>query len=79
MNSRIGIAVVGLGFLLAACGSTTSDRAVSGAAIGAAGGAIAGAFLGAPAFGAAAGALAGSVTGVATSASQVDFGKPVWE
>ena len=41
MRPRLGFTVIALGLLLAGCGSTTGDRAVSGAGIGAAaGGAI---------------------------------------
>lgn len=79
MMSRIGIAVVGLAFLLAACGATPTDRAVTGAGIGAAGGAIVGALVGAPLIGAGIGAAAGATAGAVTSPSQVDLGKPVWE
>lgn len=79
MRSRLGFAVVGLGFLVAACGSTPGDRALSGAGIGAASGAVLGAFFGAPGLGAAAGAAAGGMAGAVTTPSQVDLGKPVWE
>ncbi|HEY5208324.1 MAG TPA: glycine zipper family protein [Stellaceae bacterium] len=79
MVSRLGFAVVGLGLLVSACGYTTSDRALSGAGIGAVGGAVVGAMVGAPLAGAAIGAAAGGVTGAATTPSQVDLGKPVWE
>lgn len=80
MVSRIGvIGVLALSFLVAGCGSNPGDRAVTGAGLGAAGGAIIGAFFGAPAIGAAAGAAAGGAAGAATTPSQVDLGKPVWE
>jgi osmotically inducible lipoprotein OsmB len=80
MVSRIGfVAALALSLLVAACGSNPADRAVTGAGLGAAGGAIIGAFFGAPAIGAAAGAAAGGAAGAATTPSQVDLGKPVWE
>jgi osmotically inducible lipoprotein OsmB len=79
MISRMSIAVVGLGLLVAACGTTPGDRAITGAGIGAASGAVIGAMVGAPLVGAAIGAAAGGATGVATAPSQVDLGKPVWE
>jgi hypothetical protein len=79
MVSRLGLAVVGLSFLVAACGETPGDRALSGAGIGAVGGAVVGAMVGAPLAGAAIGAAAGGVTGAVTTPSQVDLGKPVWE
>ena len=79
MRLQIGAAIVVLGLLLSACGSSPGDRALSGAGIGAAGGAIAGAFLGAPLLGAAAGAAVGGAVGASTTPSQVDLGKPVWQ
>jgi len=79
MVTRTGLAMIGIALLLAACGSTPGDRAVSGAAIGAAGGAVVGAIVGAPLAGAAIGAAAGGATGAVTTPSQVDLGKPVWE
>jgi osmotically inducible lipoprotein OsmB len=79
MHPRLGLGVVALALLLAGCGSTTGDRAVSGAGIGAAAGAITGAFVGAPLTGAAIGAAAGGAIGAATNPSQVDLGKPVWQ
>ncbi len=65
-------------FLLAACGHTTGDRALSGAGIGAAGGAVAGALVGAPATGALIGAGVGAATGALTSPSQINLGRPIW-
>lgn len=64
---------------LAGCGTTTFDRATSGAGTGAAIGAIVGAVtpIG-PAIGALAGAGIGGTVGAGTSASQVYLGKPVW-
>jgi osmotically inducible lipoprotein OsmB len=79
MRPRLGFTVIALGLLLAGCGSTTGDRAVSGAGIGAAAGAVGGALIGAPLVGAAIGAAAGGAIGAATQPSQVDLGKPVWK
>jgi osmotically inducible lipoprotein OsmB len=79
MRLHLGFAIVGLALLVSACGVTPGNRALSGAAIGAAGGAVIGAMVGAPGVGAAIGAAAGGVTGAATSPSQVDLGRPVWE
>lgn len=59
--------------MLSACGTTTSDRAVSGAGIGAGIG-----LLGGPP-GVVVGALVGGAAGAATSPSQIDLGRPVWE
>jgi hypothetical protein len=64
--------------LMAGCGSSTGDRALSGGGIGAATGAVGGALLGAPLAGAAIGGAAGAATGALTSPNQIDLGKPVW-
>lgn len=58
--------------MLAACGTTTGDRTLSGAGIGAGIG-----LLGGPP-GVVVGALAGGAVGAATSPSQIDLGRPVW-
>jgi osmotically inducible lipoprotein OsmB len=79
MRLHVYAVVLALGLSLAACGTTTTDRAVSGAGIGAAAGAVGGALIGAPLVGAAIGAAAGGTIGAATQPSQVDLGKPVWK
>jgi hypothetical protein len=63
---------------LTACGTSTSDRALSGGAIGAGVGAVGGALLGAPLGGALIGGAVGAGTGAFTSADQVYLGRPVW-
>ena len=60
---------------LSACGSSTSDRAISGAGIGAGVGAVGGLLVGAPLKGAAIGAGTGAVT----DEDDVDLGKPAWK
>ena len=70
----MGIAMLGL----AACGTTTQDRALSGGGIGAGAGALGGALVGAPVAGALLGGAAGAAGGALTNPSQVDLGKPVW-
>jgi len=76
---KLGIVVLGVPFLLAACGDTTEDRAVSGAGIGAATGAIIGAVTGiGPLGGALIGGAVGATAGAVTDSSQVSLGKPVW-
>jgi len=78
-RSKTKFLIAGLPLVLAACGTTTEDRALSGAAIGAAGGAVIGAFTGiGPAAGAAIGGAVGGGTGALTQPSQVDLGKPLW-
>jgi osmotically inducible lipoprotein OsmB len=65
--------------LLAACGTSTTDRALSGGAIGAGAGALGGAVLGgSPVTGALLGGAAGAAAGGLTDSSDVDLGKPVW-
>lgn len=71
------IATVGL---LAACGSTRTDRALSGAGIGAGAGAVGGAVLGGdPVTGAVVGGALGAGAGAATRQDEVDLGRPVWK
>ena len=77
---RISMIVLGgAALLLAACGQTPTDRALSGAGFGAAGGALLGAVVGAPAIGALAGGAVGATAGAATDPSQVYLGQPVWK
>jgi hypothetical protein len=63
---------------VAACGETTSDRALSGAGIGAGVGAVGGLLVGAPAQGAVIGAVVGGGTGAITSSEQINLGRPIW-
>lgn len=66
-------------FMLAGCGETTSDRALSGAGIGAAAGALGGAAVGGnPATGAVLGGAAGAAAGGLTKSKDVDLGTPLW-
>lgn len=76
--TRIAIpAVLALG--LAACGSSTGDRAISGGAIGAGAGAAVGAITGGSAVGGALlGGAAGAAAGALTKDRDVNLGKPVW-
>jgi osmotically inducible lipoprotein OsmB len=77
---RVSIAAaLGAALLLAACGQTPTDRAVTGAGIGAASGAIVGALVGAPAIGALVGAAGGASVGAATDPSEIYLGKPVYK
>ncbi|MEM7497517.1 MAG: hypothetical protein AAF371_05940 [Pseudomonadota bacterium] len=65
--------ILGLG-VLAACGNTPGERALTGAGIGAGVGAAAGAIGGAPGVGAAAGAAAGGAIGGLTDRADLDLG-----
>jgi hypothetical protein len=79
MTLRSGLAIVVATLLLAGCGTSTSDRAISGGAIGAAGGAVLGSLVGAPLAGAALGGAGGAAVGGLTSPSDVDLGRPIWK
>lgn len=63
---------------LGACGSSTSDRALSGAGIGAGAGALGGALTGNPVEGALIGGAIGAATGALTKEDQINLGKPAW-
>ncbi len=77
---RVSMALVlGAALMLAACGQTPTDRAVTGAGLGAAGGAMVGALVGAPAIGALVGAAGGATVGAATDSSEIYLGKPVYK
>jgi osmotically inducible lipoprotein OsmB len=64
------LALVGTALGLAACGTSQTDRALSGAAIGGAAGAV----VDRPLLGAAGGAAAGALT----DADDVNLGEPIW-
>lgn len=61
-----------------ACGTTLTDRALSGGAIGAGVGTVGGALLGMPVAGAILGGTAGAIAGAGTLPEHVNLGKPVW-
>jgi hypothetical protein len=76
----ISTAMVAALTFLAACGETTSDRAISGGAIGAGAGAVGSAILGTnPVAGAVLGGVVGAGTGAVTKKKDIDLGKPVWK
>jgi osmotically inducible lipoprotein OsmB len=73
------VGALALASMVAACGSSTSDRALSGAGIGAAGGAAVSAVTGGnPVTGAVLGGAAGAAVGGLTNKNQLDLGKPIW-
>lgn len=77
--NRNAVAITAAGLLLAACGSSTEDRAISGAGIGAAAGAAVGAVTGLSVVqGVVLGAVAGGATGALTDDSQINLGTPLW-
>ncbi|CAA7613873.1 hypothetical protein [Magnetospirillum sp. UT-4] len=78
MNPRLLAAALAV-LALAGCGTSTTDRALSGAGIGAGVGAgtaavTGGSILGGAAIGGAGGAAAGALT----DEEDLDLGKPVW-
>jgi hypothetical protein len=79
MTARLALALVFTGLLLAGCGTTKEDRALSGGAIGAGAGGVAGALTGHPLGGALLGGAAGAAGGALTNPNQVDLGKPIWQ
>ena len=79
MKLPLVLSTLALGLLLAGCGTTQQDRALSGGAIGAGGGALAGALVGHPAAGALLGGAGGAAAGAYTDPNSVDLGRPVWK
>jgi hypothetical protein len=76
--AHITVAVTAL-TLLAACGESKGDRALSGAGIGAGVGAVGGALAGGSATtGALIGAGVGAAGGALTDKDDVNLGKPAW-
>lgn len=66
--------------VLSACGTTTSDRVLSGAGIGAGVGAVGGALAGAnPVTGAAVGAAVGGTVGAVVKKESLNLGKTIWK
>ncbi len=76
---RLGSVLVASVLVLAGCGSTAEDRAISGAGIGAAAGTIIGLVTGLTVLeGAALFAAGGALTGVLTDEGDLDLGEPLW-
>jgi hypothetical protein len=66
--------------LLGACGTSKSDRAISGGAIGAGVGAAAGGLTGGSVLGGALlGGAGGAAVGALTDKDDIDLGKPAWK
>lgn len=80
MRRILLISVFSLSMLgLTACGSSTSDRALTGGGIGAGVGLVGGALVGAPIAGAAIGGAVGAGTGALTDEDDIDLGEPIWD
>ena len=79
MNKLTTILACVLAIGLSACGSTKSDRALSGAGIGAGTGAVAGALTGGSVGGGAVvGGIVGGAAGALTDEDDINLGKPAW-
>ena len=79
MRTTLGMALaISLLLGLSACGNSTSDRMLSGAAIGGGTGLVGGLIFGAPVTGAAVGAAAGAAAGGLSDEQQIDLGDPLW-
>lgn len=77
LRSVSGLAI--LGVILAACGSSKTDRAISGGGIGAAAGAGTSAVTGGnPLTGGLLGGAAGAAAGALTDEDDVNLGDPFW-
>ncbi|MGD9536852.1 MAG: hypothetical protein AB7X20_06670 [Alphaproteobacteria bacterium] len=75
MAAGLLLAIAGL----AACGSTTGDRAASGGALGAGVGAAGAAITGGSLLGGALiGGAAGAAAGALTDEDDIDLGDPIW-
>lgn len=79
MPTRATVSLAFAAVLLAACGTTPQDRAISGGAIGAGVGGAAGLLGGSPVTGALLGGAVGAGAGALTNPNQVDLGKPAWQ
>lgn len=78
LKQILAIAIVALP--LAACGSSETDRALSGGGIGAGAGAAGAALTGGSTVGGAIlGGAAGAATGALTDEDDIDLGEPVWD
>ena len=71
-------AVLASAVALSACGTTTEDRAASGALLGAGAGAAVGSLSGDAGTGAVIGGLAGGAAGALTDPCSVNLGHPIW-
>jgi osmotically inducible lipoprotein OsmB len=77
LRSLSALAILGL--ILAACGSSTTDRALSGGGIGAAAGAGTSAVTGGnPITGGLLGGAAGAAAGALTDEDDINLGDPIW-
>lgn len=77
-KSFVLAAMLPLAAALAACGTTSTDRAASGGLIGAGAGAAIGSLYGDAGAGAVIGGVAGAAAGALTDPCEVNLGHPLW-
>jgi len=77
-KSNVFASVLALSLLVSACGTTQSDRALSGGLLGAGTGAIIGSVTGSAGKGALIGGLGGAAIGALTSSRDLNLGTPIW-
>ena len=77
-KSNMFASVLALSLLVSACGTTQSDRALSGGLLGAGTGAIIGSVTGSAGKGALIGGLGGAAIGALTSSRDLNLGTPIW-
>ncbi len=78
-SSRIAVSAAALScMLLAGCGDTPSDRALSGGLLGAGAGAAIGSVAGGAGTGAIIGGVSGAALGALTKPDQINLGRPIW-
>lgn len=78
LTSRSLAVLVSLSLALSACGTTQSDRALSGGLLGAGTGAVIGSVTGSAVNGAIFGGLGGAALGALSSPRVLNLGKPLW-
>jgi hypothetical protein len=77
-KTKLVLAALVLSVSVSACGTTQSDRALSGGLLGAGTGAIIGSVTGSAGNGALIGGLGGAAIGALTSSRDINLGTPVW-
>jgi hypothetical protein len=77
-TSRSLTVLLSLSLLLSACGTTQSDRALSGGLLGAGTGAVIGSVTGSAVNGAIFGGLGGAALGALSSPRVLNLGTPLW-
>jgi hypothetical protein len=78
MISRNAAAAILAALVLAGCGTTPSDRMLSGGLLGAGAGAAIGSVTGGVGTGAVIGAVSGAALGGLTHPRDIDLGEPIW-